>query len=371
MPDSVSSDGLLEQLQHKIQEYQAIFNSVGDGLVVVDLNRVITASNNQVEYILGWKSYELVGQDYQQVVPLFDSHGQLVDFDHRPIRLALAGQKISEECYFFQTKDGRKIPVSLIATPIVQNGKVTGAVNAFRDITKEKESEKAKDDFLALASHQLRTPLTTISWYTEMLSNPKFGSLNANQQKYLQSVASGNKRMINLVNALLNVSRIELGKFHSQADVKQVSVIEIAQQALEDLAGLCLQHRVNIKTEFDLSLPPIQIDPKQLRMVFENLLSNAVRYTKSGDQVMFRLKLDTAKTHLIGEVEDHGYGIPLEQQSKIFTKLFRADNIVTLDTEGTGLGLFITKSIIKEAKGQINFVSEPNKGTIFRFTLPL
>jgi signal transduction histidine kinase len=252
--------------------------------------------------------------------------------------------------------------------PVILNAKIVGAVEVFRDITKEKEIDKAKTEFVSLASHQLRTPLSTVNWYSEMLLTGDVGEVTADQKKYLEEIYNGNQRMVDLVNTLLDVSRIEMGTF--LVEPKPTNIVNLAQSVIDEQKLQIDEKEIRLSTVFEKNIPVIQTDPKLLRMVIQNLLSNSVKYTPNAGRVEVSLFLDTQK-NVILKMSDTGYGIPKNQQDKIFTKLFRADNIIGKDTEGTGLGLYIAKSIVEQAGGKIYFDSKENKGTTFYVTLPL
>ena len=275
--------------------------------------------------------------------------------------------------YYFVRTDGEKFPVAVTATPVVVDKKAVGAVVIFRDITHEKDIDQAKSEFVSLASHQLRTPLSTISWYTEMLLDEDAGKLNDNQKSYLHEVYEGNRRMIDLVNALLNVSRIELGTF--AVDPEQMSIVDISKSVLAEIKPDITAKNMNIVEKYDPKVPVINADPKLIRIIFQNLLTNAVKYTPAKGTITVEIKMDKPVPTAIKEdifitVADNGYGIPKNQQDKIFTKLFRADNIKPKVTSGTGLGLYIVKSIIEQANGKVSFESEENKGTTFKIVMP-
>lgn len=173
--------------------------------------------------------------------------------------------------------------------------------------------------------------------------------------------------MIDLVNSLLNVSRMELGTF--SVEPKPTDVVRIANDAVEEQQPGIKGHKLVLKVNYALGLPKINTDPKLLYMVFQNLLSNAVKYTQKKGRIEFSIKKENDQ--ILISIADTGLGIPKEQQDKIFTKLFRADNVREKDTEGTGLGLYIVKSIIEHSGGKIWFESEENKGTTFYVELPL
>ncbi len=358
----------LEQIRSK---HEAILTSIGDGLVVVDKEGKITYINKTFEEMLGWKPKEILGKTMVDVVPREDMHGVGVSFKERILTQVLGGQKFVVDLtnpFYYIRKDKSRFPASSIVAPVVLNKKIVGAVEVFRDITKEKEIDKAKTEFVSLASHQLRTPLSTVNWYTEMLLSGDVGEVTLEQKNYLEEIYNGNQRMVDLVNTLLDVSRIELGTFF--VDSKPTDVVKLTQSVMSEQQPQVDEKNIKLSSSFENNIPMIHTDPKLLRMVLQNLLSNAIKYTPDAGAIALSLSLDTKKNVLL-KITDTGYGIPADQQDKIFTKLFRADNVIGKDTEGTGLGLYIAKSIIEQSGGKLWFESEEHKGTVFYATLPL
>lgn len=245
-------------------------------------------------------------------------------------------------------------------------GRLASAFNEMAE--KLKEVDRAKSEFVSLASHQLRTPPSAIKWFVEMLLNEKAGKItDERQKKYLQEIAYNNKRMIDLVNQFLNVSRVELGTF--AIEPRPLDISNIAEEALEEFAPQIAKKELNVAKEYDKNMPLVNTDPTLLRIVFQNLISNAVKYTPDKGTIWLTIKKETDNFFI--KVADNGYGVPKKQQPKIFTKLFRADNAREIDPDGTGLGLYIVKSIVKEMGGAIRFESEENKGSAFYVILPL
>jgi len=358
----------LEEIRSK---NEAILTSIGDGLVVVDKEGKIVYINKSFEEMLGWKAQEIIGKSMVEVVPREDVNGIKVLFEERILTQVLAGQKFVADftnpfCYVRKNKSS--FPASSIMAPVVLRGKIVGAVEVFRDITKEKEIDKAKTEFVSLASHQLRTPLSTVSWYSEMLLAGDAGEVTVDQKKYLEEIYHGNQRMVDLVNTLLDVSRIEMGTF--MVEPKPTDIVRLAESVIDEQKLQISEKKLKFSPSFGGDIPLMRADPKLLRMVIQNLLSNAVKYTPDGGKIEMSIFMENKKNVLL-TVEDAGYGIPKNQQDKIFTKLFRADNVIGKDTEGTGLGLYIAKSIVEQAKGKISFDSIENKGTTFYVSLPI
>lgn len=235
-----------------------------------------------------------------------------------------------------------------------------------KDITLLKEVDKSKTEFVSLASHQLRTPLSAVNWYAELLLDENTGTLNDDQKSYINEITSGNQRMVALVNSLLNISRLELGTF--EITPKNINPLDIASDVLKELEQQIKQNNLKVIDESPKATSKYSADPELLRIVLQNLLSNAVKYTPAKGVIKYSVGISGDKFMII--VTDTGRGIPSHQKDNIFTKLFRADNVRELDIEGTGLGLYVVKSIVEQSGGSISFTSQLNKGTTFTISLP-
>lgn len=346
---------------------ESILENIGEGVVAIDSQRKVLLLNKIGEQLLGWKEVNLIGKVINDL-PLVDAEGQPVPLEKRPTYVSVTtGKNVYTNNYYFVRKDRSTFPIGITIAPIILNDKVLGAIGVFRDITKEKEVDKAKTEFVSLASHQLRTPLSAIKWYTEMLIAGDAGKLSAEQEKYLGEIYHGNQRMVELVNALLNVSRIEIGTLLVEPEPTNITLL--VQNVIDEQKAQIDEKKIEVSFIPEKDIPLMQADPKLLRMVVQNLLSNAVKYTPEAGKIEISLSLND-KQEVTLKVADTGYGIPNNQQDKIFTKLFRADNAREKDTEGTGLGLYIVKSIVDNSGGQIRFESQENKGTTFYVTLP-
>jgi len=279
----------------------------------------------------------------------------------------LKGKTFTSEEIINKRKDGSEFQAAISIFPIRENDKNIFYVSLMQDITHRKAVEKAKTEFVSLASHQLRTPLSAIRWYSEMLLSKYTGELTEKQRSYLNEIYQGNLRMVELVNALLNVSRIDLGTFAIDPEPADLTVI--MDSVLNELKPQIIQRKLIIEKVYDPKVPIMEVDPKLTRVIFQNLLSNAVKYTDEGGKITAEIRRQNPYVYI--RIADNGYGIPKSQHDKIFEKLFRADNVRQKDTEGTGLGLYIVRAIIKESSGKIWFDSEENKGTTFHVLLPI
>ena len=362
---------LLSTQQQNAQN-KAILACIGDGLVVTNKLGNITYVNTAFEKLTGWKTEEVLGEKIATILPVENEPQAHSPFASEIFDQVLSGKSYSSgigNVFYNIRKDKSSFPASSIITPIRLNGEVVGLVKTFHDITKEKDIDKAKTEFVSLASHQLRTPLSAINWYTEMLLSGDVGEVNPEQEKYLQEVYKGNQRMITLVNALLNVSRMSLGTFILEPEKTDIALLvrNVANEQRPEID----KKDILFSYSPDAKIPYIQTDQKLMRMVVENLLSNAIKYTQASGSIALKLGLNDDKSKLLLTVTDTGYGIPENQQPQIFDKLFRADNVREKDTEGTGLGLYIVKAIVDNSGGSVWFTSTENVGTTFYVELPI
>lgn len=233
------------------------------------------------------------------------------------------------------------------------------------DVSKEKESERVKTDFLLLASHQLRTPLTTIKWYIDYLLTTNTIEVSSLVREYLEQIYIGNERMIELITTLLTVSRIEMGTL--APDYTTLHINDIVDDIIEELGTDIQKKKMHVKiiTEGDDS---IVMDHTMVRIIIHNLLTNAIKYTPDEGEVTIDSKFGPHTCSIT--VIDNGHGIPQEEQEKIFTKMFRATNARKVSASGTGLGLYLSKAFVEKLGGEMHFQSEQGKGTTFTITLP-
>lgn len=347
---------------------EAIIQSIGDAVIACDKAGMVNVFNKVAESMTGLSAKEAIGKHYSKVVNCIreDDECKCNDF----IAEAITHKKITEMSnhVLLVRKDGVKIPVADSAAPICDHdGNILGCVVIFHDMSRERKIDKAKTEFVSLASHQLRTPLSTINWYLEILLNNEIGELNPKQLTYVKEVYGASQRMVLLINSLLNVSRLELGTFGIEP--KQVSVVRIAKKCLRELKPLTLLKDIKISERYPDETEMINIDPKIVAIILENLLTNSIKYSHKAGRV--RLSIKVQDKELVIQVSDHGIGIPEAQQKEIFGKMFRADNAKSMDPDGSGLGLYIVKQVLAYVGGSISFKSKENKLTMFEVKIPL
>lgn len=356
-------------LEKKLAIREAMISSVGDGLVATDRDGKILLMNSAAEKMLLQNAKEVIGKNYVETVPAADKEGRIIPGDKRPLHAVLKQGKsfTNHSANYYVRKNGSKFPAAITTSPIKYQNSIIGAIITFRDITHEKEVDRMKTEFISLASHQLRTPLSAISWLVELLQNGDAGKLNRKQMELLGDIYQSTKRMIQLVSDLLNISRMETGRII--IDPKPTHLGQLLEEVLKELKPKINSKRQKLVISYHPDLSEINIDPNLIRAVYLNLLSNAIKFTPENGEIT--VIISRKGTDIISQITDSGWGIPKNEQGKIFQKFYRGSNIVQKVFEGTGLGLYLVKSIIEASRGKIWFKSEKNKGTTFWFSLPI
>jgi signal transduction histidine kinase len=229
------------------------------------------------------------------------------------------------------------------------------------------EANRMKSEFVSIVSHQLRSPLSNLRWTIELLMSGRLGKIEEKQVEYFRILKENSARMRELVSDLLIVSRIETAKLPLREEY--FSLEELTKKSIREFELLAKSSNVEIKFEPEKDLQEIFADPSQISLVIENLLDNAIRYIIGRGGIT--IKIGKENKNFYFEVKDTGVGIPKQEQKYIFKKFFRSGNILKHQTQGSGLGLYISKSIIEKSKGKIGFQSQENEGSTFWFTLPI
>lgn len=337
----------------------SVINYLTDGLLVFDRDGILSLINPQAEKFLDVERKEVLGK---QIL-------ELSAFPHFQPLLSLVGGGIKEfSKKEFRIKENFILELSVISMMIGKER--VGSLVILHDISQQKLIERMKSEFVTLAAHQLRTPASAVKWTTRMLLDGDLGEMTKEQKEAIEKAYKTNEKMIRLVNDLLNVAQIEEGRYLSKlvlSDIEEIiqSVIDIYKETIE---------QKKLKFEFqkpEEGLPKVMLDKEKIRIAIKNLLDNAVRYTFAGGRVKVSIKKKREEREIEVQIQDTGLGIPASQQSKVFTNFFRGSNIMKVETEGTGLGLFIAKNIIEAHGGEIWFESEEEKGSTFYFTLPI
>jgi len=353
-------------LAHDLDKFKLAVEDASDHIAITDSEGKIIYANKGVERITGFSRDKIIGQKAGSK----ENWGGFMD----AVFYQKLWKTIKEKKEVFSGEINNRringedyVAFASISPVLDENKNIIFFVGIERDITKERQIDKTKTEFVSLASHQLRTPLSATNWYTEMLLAGDAGKISKKQKQYLEEIYHSNKRMVELVSSLLNVSRLDLGTFYIEP--KPTNIIKIADNVLKELSSEINIKKIKIKKDYDKTIAEINVDQKLMIIIFQNLLSNAVKYNNEKGTVILTIKKQDQNMLII--VSDNGYGIPEKDQARIFTKLFRADNAREKETDGTGLGLYIVKSIMEQSGGKIWFESKEDQGTTFYVTIPL
>jgi len=264
-------------------------------------------------------------------------------------------------------KDNLVLEVSVVL--ITGNKGKIGKFVILHNITREKKVQSLKTEFVSIAAHQLRTPLSAIKWTLTSLLDGDLGEITKEQKEYLQKANMSNERMINLVDDLLDLSRIEEGRYVQKNDFFKFE--EVVCEVTDSLNAKAKKKNIKLNFEKPKNLSEVLADEEKIRIVVQNLIDNAINYSFEDGEIIISIKENKVQKEIVFQIENSGIGISKSQQKRIFTKFFRAENAVKAETVGSGLGLFINKNIIESHGGKVWFESEKDKKTIFYFAIPI
>lgn len=368
-----------EALEKEEEKMSAIIENVGDSIILIDDTRKIIFLNSAAEKLTGYKEEDAENKEYFNILKLFDKEKQvyICDVAHGfnescPIEKAIRSDitiKLPKGIYLID-KYERRVEIDGGISPFREpTTKIKNYLIVFRDVTSEREIERMKSEFISITSHQLRTPLASIRWYVEMLLEGDAGQLNTSQKDYASEVHQSTRKAIELINNLLDVSRIEGGTV--KYTLKPVQIEDVINDVVKDISVLAKASNVKIVKNFKGKiLPSIKADYQKLFQVIQNIVVNAINYSKGRGEVI--ISLAKKDNNIIFSCVDFGIGVPREQQKDMFRKFFRATNAANTGVQGSGIGLFICKVFMGEMGGKIWFESEgENKGTTFYLSLPI
>jgi two-component system sensor histidine kinase VicK len=337
-------------LQLEKAKTSAIIDSIPNGLLVTSRDGNIFLVNQELERILGIKSDNLLGKFVYDIIPNIKT----VNKDKSDISV-----------FDYVSRDKKKnTTIENKSNPIIMNENILGSVYILRDTTQEKTTERAQKEFVSLASHQLRTPITSIKWNSEIILSNK--SIDKEALIAANDIYKESNRMEKLVNSLLNLSRIDLGKI--KFNTQTINLEEYINILINTLQSEI--ESKNLKLEKNIVFQDfITNDPAYIDIIVRNILHNSIKYSSQGGVI--KIDINKNSDNILIMISDTGIGIPKSQQSQIFSRLFRADNAKSFQPDGNGLGLYVVKKLIELMEGNIWFESEENKGTTFFLELPI
>ena len=347
---------------------EAILQAIGEGLIVTNHTGVIIKVNRVFEKLLGWTEKEVVGQKLTDMIPMENSLGVRMSFEERMVTQILTehpSEKILpvEEDVYYVRKDKSRFPVSVLLSPVLLNGKILGAVAVFHDMTREKALDRSKSEFISIASHQLRTPLASTKWALDLFIEDE--GAHTKYKKRLNDLYLSNERLIQLVNSLLEISRLETGQVHNKVSV---NLLELADNVCGELEPFAKKKNQSINIIFAPEIKTVTLDVVLFHEVIKNLVGNAIDYGFV-DTVITLSAQQKANAYEIA-VHSVGKVIHEEEWVKLFTKFYRGKEAQGMKPVGSGLGLYIAKTVVEANGGKIWFTSSSDKGTTFYFTIP-
>ena len=354
-------------ISEKQAEMEALFTSIGDGAITTDEFGKITRVNPRARQILGYSEAEMIGEWFPNRIIAVNEQNKPINMIDRPITQAfLTGKTITGKCTY-RTKKGKLVPINLSVSPILIDSKPLGAIQVFRDISLEEEVDRMKSEFISLASHQLRTPLSAIKTYSHMLIEGYMGDVNTDQAKSLRTIIGATNRMNELISTLLNITRMESGTI--RVSLKTIDIASLVNEVIDEVSLLANERTITIENkDVAKKFEKIRSDPLLLKEILINLMTNAIKYTP--ETGVIKLSIKQTSSNITFCVADSGWGIPEDVQDQIFSKFFRAKNIVKRETTGTGLGLYLVKGLVEALEGKIWFKSKPRAGTKFYVQIP-
>jgi signal transduction histidine kinase len=335
----------------------AIITNLTDGLLFFDKNDRLLLANPPIGNFLNIEIDKILGKTIKQL-------GRLSSF----IPLCQVLEKNTKDISRKELKIRENLILEISTVEVIKNNERIGFLIVLHDISREKLVEKMKTEFVSLAAHQLRTPLSAIKWTLKMLLSGDLGKINKEQQEFIGKTYNSNERMIHLINDLLNVTRIEEGRYLYR--ISEFPIGDLMDSVINNLKEKIQAKKIKFNyNKPRKSLPKIKADREKIEIVVQNLIENAINYSAVGGSVT--VSMDCDKLNLKFLVKDTGMGILEHQKPRLFTKFFRGENAAKMDTQGTGLGLFMAKNIIKAHGGKIWFESKWGEGSTFYFSLPL
>jgi PAS domain S-box-containing protein len=367
-------DAMARELNQVANKSEAVINSVAEGVVVTDDDGKIQLINPAAQTLLGWGKQDAIGLDYRSVIKLGDAKGNELPEESSPInRMRITNQPFSSNDFSLVTQTGKKLLISLLVSPVGDSS--SGAIIVFRDITAEKQGERAKAEFISTASHEMRTPVAAIEGYLGLALNPTTAVIDDKARMFLEKAHESTQHLGRLFQDLLTVSRSEDGRLAPKPTV--VDIVAFTKEIVSSLMpkaqqkGLFLYFKPASSGDGGNKLvTPVfysYIDQDQLREVLGNLVDNAIKYTKQGNVT---IDITGDETNITVSVIDSGIGVPPEDVPHLFQKFYRVDNSDTREIGGTGLGLYISRRLIESNNGHIGVKSEFGHGSTFFITIP-
>jgi PAS domain S-box-containing protein len=381
-------DLALQKAQKELQErarekFELLLNAAGEGIYGLDLEGKVTFANPAAETMLGREAKEIIGKNLHAIIHHSKPDGTPLSEEVCHVHATIKSGKVHHIMdEVFWKKDGSNIPVEYVSNPILENGKLAGAVVTFQDITRRKQHEsdlvkakveaeranQAKSEFLSRMSHELRTPMNAILGFTQLLQMDQKNPLTDYQMENMGIVSSAGGHLLKLIDEVLDLSKVESGKM--DISVSLIDMVPIVDDVISICEPLAIKNGISVEYQpFSGGTCFVEVDALRFKQAVLNLLSNAIKYNKPNGSVIVTFEMQKNTTIRVG-VKDTGPGIPEKKKDKIF-KPFERFDVNAEKIEGTGIGLTISKQIIEMMKGTIGFESLIGEGCFFYIDLPV
>ncbi len=361
-------DALVAEIERAQTKARATLDAASDMMVLISPAQTILAVNQSFcDHFFGGNPREIVGrriQDYAAEIERLFADPSLLQ--------AMISDTVADHEKHFAHIVTQRAPHrrehQLAATPVhTRTGEYLGRLYVFHDVTREREVDRMKTEFVSLVSHELRTPLTSIKGYVDLLQTGEVGELTDEQREFLDIVKTNADRLVELINDLLDISRIEAGRVELKR--KPLDLSKIISQVATTLKPQITAKQQTLALQIADALPPVLGDSDRLTQIVMNFMSNAYKYTPVQGRITIAAYPQAA--HVRVDVHDTGIGLTEEDQAQLFTKFFRAKNRATQEVGGTGLGLALTRSLVEMHGGRVTVASAPHQGSTFSFTIPI
>lgn len=348
------------------EKYQTLLTSIGEGMIVTDQKGKIVMVNPQTEKTFDFKRSDVVGHGFDEVIRIENEESEKLSFRKNILEEVLRKKMKNTVCIYFVKKNGHKFPAIATIAPVVLEKALYGIV-VFRDITKEKEIDRIKSEFVSTVSHELRTPLTVIRESVAQVEEGILGGVNGEQKEFLNMALIDCDRLAAIINDLLDVSEIEERSLKlNKEKIKIHALINYVKMLFKETHT---KKELNLRAYIEEGLDEIYADKTKIYQILMNLVTNACWFSPEKSDILIEIK--KRKGEMLLNVQDKGKGISPENFEKVFEKFVQIDRVSGPGARGTGLGLSICKNLVELHDGKIWVESELGKGSKFYFTLPL
>jgi signal transduction histidine kinase len=352
--------------------------AIADPVIGVNKKLEVILFNSAAEDITDWDTKEAQNAPLSTVIQLLDSNDNAISKANNPfLKVFATGEQLTTDEFHILTKTNAKINFSISVAPTfdMQND-INGAIAVFHDISEQKALQRQRNEFVSTASHEMRTPVAAIEGYLSMAANPNLATVDDRARNFIEKGRNSALHLGKLFQDLLSVTKIEDQRLADQRQVFNmtdlVSQVASEMEIMAKKKGLSFySHIGSERAGAELVVAPefkVNADPDRVREIISNLVSNSIKYTQSGS-VELILTGDSVNVKI--SVRDTGIGIPAEEQKHMFEKFYRVNNSMTREVGGTGLGLYIARTLVELYGGRIWVESAPGKGSTFSFTLPI